>query len=834
MCDERAAYPGSSDGRTADECTEAPTGEKYYAASTSYYAFDGIDCTSFSFTGGCSCSDDPKGMRVWFADGCPAQSGDELRCATASTAGALIVCNPYSASTCSLEYLTIFGGSVTHYVTLLLDTAFYTTSTDTTARTVKYTFANAIEHGGHWYVPRTFSDTTSKYGGSRGWTSSHAQRGAWYQSQYTCAHPDFDVFGLVGYLPTVTSAGETAFLAAYFGGAGAGWLGGSDIGSEGTWRWIVGPEGCPGYDTSTGNADQLTRSGCNIGDQEDDAKSGSCDGTQCNQGTQFWTGAPTAAPPTPAPATPAPPTNAPPTPAPPTAAPPTNAPPTAAPPTPAPATPAPPTNAPPTNAPPTPAPPTNAPPTQAPPTPAPATPAPPTNAPPTPAPPTNAPPTQAPPTPAPATPAPPTNAPPTNAPPTPAPPTAAPPTNAPPTANAPPTQAPPTPAPATPAPPTNAPPTPAPPTVAPSTNAPSPATPPTPGPATPAPSTNAPPTPAPPTVAPPTNAPSMASPPTASPATPSPPPPSPPTQMPPASSPPSPSPRTSGPPTPVPATTTPSTYTPTAAPTVTATPAAVSATSQPARQPSPSPSEEDPDGVSGERADGSGSGGSVVWVLVVVVAAVVLCCVCCVGAWLLLRRRRRRQAGNDAGQTGEEMLAVTKDDSLNIETSPLNATATEDVLEATRTSSFSFRTLRADSKLATHQRTMSEMSAPRVDRTRSTTPTRGPRASTARGARVANPFDSSVASIAASSRDLDKDASVYSAQSLRKNKVRGDSLPPLRTTGATGAARNRAQSTKGLAGRAPSVRGVRMKKSIMGGAVLSLTPGSALNPKFQI
>jgi hypothetical protein len=45
--------------------------------------------------------------------------------------------------------------------------------------------------------------------------------------------------GQPGYLATVTSAPENAFLAAL---SPTGWLGGSDQASEGTWVWVDGPE----------------------------------------------------------------------------------------------------------------------------------------------------------------------------------------------------------------------------------------------------------------------------------------------------------------------------------------------------------------------------------------------------------------------------------------------------------------------------------------------------------------------------------------------------------------------------------------------------------------
>lgn len=49
------------------------------------------------------------------------------------------------------------------------------------------------------------------------------------------------VAGQVGYLATVTSAAETAFIATLTGGAAA-WVGASDSVTEGAWTWVTGPE----------------------------------------------------------------------------------------------------------------------------------------------------------------------------------------------------------------------------------------------------------------------------------------------------------------------------------------------------------------------------------------------------------------------------------------------------------------------------------------------------------------------------------------------------------------------------------------------------------------
>jgi hypothetical protein len=48
-------------------------------------------------------------------------------------------------------------------------------------------------------------------------------------------------FGRQGYLATITSAGENAFVEQKLNGNG--WIGGSDNAVEGTWQWVTGPAG---------------------------------------------------------------------------------------------------------------------------------------------------------------------------------------------------------------------------------------------------------------------------------------------------------------------------------------------------------------------------------------------------------------------------------------------------------------------------------------------------------------------------------------------------------------------------------------------------------------
>jgi hypothetical protein len=48
------------------------------------------------------------------------------------------------------------------------------------------------------------------------------------------------LYGLRGYLATMTSAAENSFVTAKL--AGTGWIGGSDAAQEGVWQWVTGPE----------------------------------------------------------------------------------------------------------------------------------------------------------------------------------------------------------------------------------------------------------------------------------------------------------------------------------------------------------------------------------------------------------------------------------------------------------------------------------------------------------------------------------------------------------------------------------------------------------------
>lgn len=76
-----------------------------------------------------------------------------------------------------------------------------------------------FEDNGHLY--KYISDTTT-----------------WGQAQ-TRAQA-LTLYGATGYLTTITSANENSFVSARL--LGAGWMGASDVSSEGVWQWVAGPE----------------------------------------------------------------------------------------------------------------------------------------------------------------------------------------------------------------------------------------------------------------------------------------------------------------------------------------------------------------------------------------------------------------------------------------------------------------------------------------------------------------------------------------------------------------------------------------------------------------
>lgn len=146
------------------------------------------------------------------------KSGDVL--ATSATLPTGVTAS-YSAST---GVLTLSGtATLAEYESVLRSVTFDTTSTDTTDRTFDFSLGEALAFSGngHYYEFVTASGIS------------------WTDAKNAAEARTF--LGMQGYLVTVTSAEENAFVSSKL--AGQGWMGASDAGAEGDWRWVTGPEG---------------------------------------------------------------------------------------------------------------------------------------------------------------------------------------------------------------------------------------------------------------------------------------------------------------------------------------------------------------------------------------------------------------------------------------------------------------------------------------------------------------------------------------------------------------------------------------------------------------
>ena len=126
----------------------------------------------------------------------------------------------YSAST---GVLTLSGSaSLADYQAALRAVTFDTTSTDTTDRTFDFSLGEALAFSGNGHYYEFVSASGIE----------------WADAKAAAEARTF--LGMQGYLVTVTSAEENAFVASKL--AGEGWMGASDATTEDAWYWVTGPE----------------------------------------------------------------------------------------------------------------------------------------------------------------------------------------------------------------------------------------------------------------------------------------------------------------------------------------------------------------------------------------------------------------------------------------------------------------------------------------------------------------------------------------------------------------------------------------------------------------
>ena len=121
--------------------------------------------------------------------------------------------------------LTLTGTATTAVYQAALASVTYANSAGATPnvspRQITFTVGTSLSFSGHYYEFVLASGIS--------WTSAQNAAAARTLS------------GLHGYLATVTSADENAFILAKL--SADGWIGASDAASEGVWRWVTGPEG---------------------------------------------------------------------------------------------------------------------------------------------------------------------------------------------------------------------------------------------------------------------------------------------------------------------------------------------------------------------------------------------------------------------------------------------------------------------------------------------------------------------------------------------------------------------------------------------------------------
>ena len=133
--------------------------------------------------------------------------------------------------------LTISGSEVTaeDMQEVLRQVEYGNADTNTAAisnRTITVVLGDKLAFSGnsHFYEYVSFISTLEAPSVGRSWTTAKT----------AAASSMNEYFGLTGYLATITTAEENAFIIGKV--SGIAWLGASDAETEGTWKWVTGPE----------------------------------------------------------------------------------------------------------------------------------------------------------------------------------------------------------------------------------------------------------------------------------------------------------------------------------------------------------------------------------------------------------------------------------------------------------------------------------------------------------------------------------------------------------------------------------------------------------------
>eukprot|EP00756_Hemistasia_phaeocysticola_P012172 Hpha_TRINITY_DN15176_c0_g3::TRINITY_DN15176_c0_g3_i1::g.127723::m.127723 len=180
-----------------------------------------IDAAAKADSSKCGCDTALAGAIVMIEDGYDKR--DKLSCAKCRSLGVVAEWK----SSVGMLYLRGRNKKLSDFVNALQQVEFYTTSSDKNKRKFTYNFGEGwgtSTSQGHFY-------------------QYFAKRAiSWDAAQRSCESKT--LLGMQGYLMTVTTPGEQKLAMEKL--AGQGWMGASDAGQEGKWRWVTGPEGCAG------------------------------------------------------------------------------------------------------------------------------------------------------------------------------------------------------------------------------------------------------------------------------------------------------------------------------------------------------------------------------------------------------------------------------------------------------------------------------------------------------------------------------------------------------------------------------------------------------------